>query len=233
MSTIRVSFISSVGDIVNQPVPAAEAVPKGDSVPSLAGLALEEAARLLKSEGWQFEPHAAGIEEIVAAGKNVRGRILRQQPSAGQAVDKKKITIHMWADLGTASVQDIDGIGTKFGANLTKVGLNTIGELSLATSDQVASALRVSKSRAQNLVDMAGLMSRLAVLGFRDEVVEILVKGVGIRSMEQLADSDQESLFRVCQEALASKKVQVPRGFRVTTDNVKSWIDMAASYLGK
>jgi hypothetical protein len=68
---------------------------------------------------------------------------------------------------------------------------------------------------------MAGLMSRLAVSGFKDEVVELLVKGASIHSMEQLADVDPKELLRICKEAVASGKVQVPRGFSFTAGDVK------------
>jgi len=79
---------------------------------------------------------------------------------------------------------------------------------------------------------MANLMSRLAVLGFRDEVVELLVKGAGIRSMEQLAQAEPEGLYHVCQEAVSAGKVRVPREFSFTEANVQNWINTAGKYMG-
>jgi len=231
LSTIRINFVSSIGEIKAEPQPAPT---DGENiVPTMVGLTLEEATALLKSGGWQFEPHAASSEEIAAADKESRGRVLRQQPPAAQSVDKTKTTLHFWVDLGNIPVIEIDGIGDKLGDSLSKIGRTTVGELSLASITQIAAALRISETRAKSFVDMATLMSRLAILGFRDEVVELLVKGANIRSIEQLADSDPKELYRVCQEAITSGKVRVPREFSFTADEVKSWIKAARSYLGK
>jgi hypothetical protein len=233
LSTIRINFVSSVGEAAPQSASNTGGTEKGSAVPALVDRTLEEAVRLLKAAGWQFEPHAANSEEVAAAGKESRGRILRQVPQAGQTADKTGTVIHIWADLGTTPTREIDGIGIKTGEGLSKIGVNTIGELSLASSDQVASALRINQTRAQSYIDMAGLMSRLAILGFKDEVVELLVKGAKISSLEQLAGADPKELFRVCQDAVSSGKVQVPRGFGFTLDNVKTWIKTAGDYLGK
>ncbi len=233
LSTIRISFVSSIGEIKPQPVPTVDSTGRGNIVPLLVGRTLDEAAALLKSGGWQFEPHAAGNEEIAAAGKENRGRVLRQQPPAGQSVDKTKMTIHIWVDLGNIPVKEIDGIGDKYADSLSKIGISTVGELSLVSVNQVASALHISETRAQGFVDMAGLISRLAILGFKDEVVESLVKGANIRSMEQLADANPAELCRVCQEAIAARKVRVPRGFSFTVDDVEDWVRTAHTYLGK
>lgn len=235
LSTIRITFVSSIGEIKaeSRPVSTGGNTDSGNTVPALMGLTLDEAAALLKSGGWQFEPHAASSDEIAAADKESRGRVLRQQPPAAQSVDKMRTTVHLWVDLGIIPVIEIDGIGEKLGDSLSKIGRTTVGELSLASVTQIAAALRISEARAKDFVDMAGLMSRLAILGFRDEVVELLVKGANIRSIEQLSDADPKELYRVCQEALASGKVRVPRGFIFTADEVKGWIKAARSYLSK
>lgn len=233
LSTIRMTFVSSIGEIKPRPVPTGDSTDKGNIVPVLVGRTLDEAAALLKSEGWQFEPHAASSEEIAAAGKESRGRVLRQQPPASQAVDKMKTTVHLWVDLGSIPAREIDGIGAKLGDSLSKISITTVGELSLASVTQVASALRISETRAKGFVGTADLMSRLAILGFKDEMVELLVKGANIRSIEQLADAEPTELYRVCQEAIASGKVRVPHGFSLTAEDVKGWIRTTKSYLGK
>jgi hypothetical protein len=235
ISTIRVTFVSSIGDIKFEPqsMPIADTIIKGDKIPVLTGLTLDNAIKLLKSGGWQFEPHAAGKEEIALAIKTNAGKVLRQQPAAGQSANKSNTIVNFWVDLGNIPVKEIDGIGTRISENLSKIGISSIGELSLANATQVAAALRVSESRAQGFLDMAGLMSRLAILGFKDEVVELLVKGANIRSIEELANIDSKVLYSVCREAVASGKVQVPRGYIFTSDDVKSWIKAALNYLGK
>ena len=233
LSTLRISFVSSIGEIAPQSVQTVNSTVKGNVVPVLVGRIFDEAAAMLKSGGWQFEPHAAKSEEIAAAGEKTRGRVLRQQPSAGTAVDKAKTTVQIWIDMGNIPVKEIEGIGIKLGDSLSKMEVTNVGELSLASASQVASALRIGESRAQAFVDMAGLMSRLAILGFKDQVVELLVKGANIRTLEQLANADPKELFRVCKEAITSGKVRVPREFTFTATDVKGWVTNAANYLGK
>jgi len=233
LSTIRISFVSSVDEPGAQPAPAVGGTAKGDTVPALVGLTLDEAVKLLKSGEWQFEPHAAGIEEVKAAGKEGRGRVIRQQPQAGQKVDKAKVKVLFWVDLGSLPVREIDGIGIKTADSLSKAGITTVGELSLANVTQVASTLGISETRARPFLEMAGFMSRLVLPVFNDEVVELLVHGAGIRSLDQLADAKPKELYRICQEAVSSGKVRVPREFGFTADDVKGWIEAAKSHLGK
>jgi predicted flap endonuclease-1-like 5' DNA nuclease len=235
LSTVRVSFVSSIGEVGARPKSATPGggAGTGTAVPILVGLTIDAAAALLKSRGWQFEAHAASGEEVSAAGKETRGRVLRQLPAGSQSVEKQKTTVHLWVNLGNVSVKEIDGIGAKLGDSLSRAGISTVAELGLASATQVASALRVNESRAQVFIDMASLMSRLAILGFRDQVAELLAKGAGVGSVEQLADADPTALFRVCRDAIASGKVRVPRGFTFAVDEVKGWIGTAASYLGR
>lgn len=233
LSTIRISFVSSIGEIKPQPVPTADTVSRANIVPGLVGRTLDEAAAILKSGGWQYEPHAAVSEEIATAGRESSGRVIRQQPQAGQSVDKAKTTVLIWVNLGSIPVNEIDGIGVKLSDSLSKSGISTVGELSLANVTKVASTLSISESRAQAFLDMAGLMSCLAILGFKDEVVELLVHGANISTMDQLADADPKELYRVCKEAMTSGKVRVPREFSFTLDDVKDWTKAAQTYLGK
>ncbi|HSW58139.1 MAG TPA: PASTA domain-containing protein [Dehalococcoidales bacterium] len=256
VSVVRISFVNTLGEIKPQPLvttaergeiktpPAATPVDRGEiktppavttpargiNIPQLVGLSLEEAAALLKSGGWQFEVHAAGTKETESAGVTRLGGIIRQEPSAGQAVDKSATPIHFWAVLSNRPVKEIEGIGEKYSAGLAKKGLSTIGELSLAEAAAVASALRISQSRAQSLIDMAMLMSGLAVLGAKDQVIELLVKGAGVRSIQALAETKPEELFRLCQAALTSGKVKVPRGFSITAEEVKGWTKAAGAF---
>ncbi len=229
LSTIRINFVSSIGEVTapprTTPTPGGGGV--SDTVPDLVGLTLNEAASLLKSRGWAFEPHAAGVEEIKTSGEEMRGKIIRQQPYSAEPADKSTTTVQLWIDLGNMPVQEIDGIGYKTGENLLKIGIRSIGELSLAGVSQIASLLRINETRARGLVDMAALMSRLAVLGFKDEVVEVLVKGAGIRTVGELAKSDPEELFHICSEAVSAGKVQVPRDFSFNLKDVGGWIKSA------
>lgn len=237
LSTLRINFVSSVGELNVETPPVFSGdnpvVVRDTKMPDMVGLTLEEAVALLRSGGWQFEPHAAGREEIAETGTENRGRVLRQIPPAHQSVDKADTTAEFWVDLGNIPVSGLDGIGEKYGESLTKIGIETVGELSLANILDVAKTLHVNETRARGFIDMAGLMSRLAILGFRDEVVEVLVKGAGIRSVENLAETNAAELFTTCKKVIAEKKVKVPQDFRFTEDDVVEWVDTAKGYLAK
>lgn len=225
LSTLRISFVSSVGELVGQPSVSSDTPVTHftDKVPDLSGLSLKEATDYLKAAGWPYEARAAGSDDMAASGQETRGKVVRQQPDALSEADRTT-TVRFWVDLGSMPVQEIDGIGDKIGENLRKVGIRSVGDLSLADVTEIAALLRVSESRARNFVDMAGMMSRLTVLGLSDEVVEILVKGAGIRSSEQLANAEAADLYRVCRDAVTTGKVKVPRDFSLTPDDVADWI---------
>jgi hypothetical protein len=229
LSTIRIGFISSVGEIsgVTQTPITPNGANRANVIPDLSGLTLDEAADLLKTRGWVFEPHAASAEEVQAAGEQKPGRVLRQQPIAGDHVDKSSTTVNFWVDLGNTPVEEIDGIGDKTVDNLSKVGIRSVGELSLADVSQIAALLRINEKRARGFVDMAALMSRLTVLGFKDEVVEVLVKGAGIRSVGELATANPDELLQVCLGVIREGKVKVPHDFEFTAKDVKEWIKSA------
>ncbi len=231
LSTVRINFVSTVGELQAQSKP--ESAPQENAVPSVLGLTMKAAGGLLSSRGWAFEMHAASREEVIAASEGSRGTVLRQLPKPLQTADKKTAVVHIWINLGGANLRDIDGIGPKYEETLSKAGIGSVGELSLANASQVASALRTNESRAQTFIDMAGLMSRLAIAGLRDEVVELLAKGAKVASVEALATSGADSLFKVCREAIAAGRVKVPREFTFTLDDVREWIRTAKSYLGK
>jgi predicted flap endonuclease-1-like 5' DNA nuclease len=234
LSTVRVNFVNTIGELsAPPPKPAPATGESANAVPSVIGLTMDAAVSLLKSRGWKYETHAASREEIASAGSETRGRVLRQLPPGSQLADKEQITVHVWVNLGSESVKEIDGIGVKLEEALSKAGITTVGELGLATASHVASVLKMSETRAQSYIDMAGLISRLAILGLRDEVVELLTKGAGIGSIERLSEADATKLFGFCQTAVAEGKVRVPREFKFTADDVKEWVRAARSYLGK
>lgn len=203
----------------------------GDRVPDVVGLSLDEARKLLEQRGWEAEPRAASNEEISTFPTVLPGRVLRQDPQAGSKLDKQQTLVRFWLVLSTLPVSEIDGIGPVLKDRLAEAGIENVGELSLANSEFVGAAIRASEIRSQHFIDMANLMSRLSIAGLRDEVVEILIKGVNIRSIEQLAAAEGDELYRVCHEVVTSKKVRVPREFSFTKEDVQDWISSAQSSL--
>lgn len=205
----------------------------GTPVPYLVGLTIEETTAQLGAAGWRFEPHAASGEEIAASPEERRGRVLRQDPPAGQLVDKASVTLHFWIALSNLPVTEIDGVGDILGKRLADMGIATVGQLSLAKASEIATPMRMNQPRIQKFIDMATLMSRLVIIGLRDEVVELLVKGAGIHSIEELASASPSQLYESCREAISAAKVQTPRGFTFTRDDVAGWVKTARNYSGR
>ena len=205
----------------------------GTPVPDLVGLTLDETTAQLKAVGWSFVPHAASDEEIMTAPRELRGRVLRQDPPAEQLVDKASVTLHFWVALSNLPVTEIDGIGEKLGKRLAELDIATAGQLSLSKAADIASSLRMNQQRVQGFIDMAALMSRLIILGLKDEVVELVVKGAGIHSIEELASANPAQLYDAFREAISAARVRVPRGFVFTRDDVAGWINAARDYLGR
>lgn len=233
LSTLRMSFVSSIGEFASRtPIATTpEAISQTDIVPAITGMRLNDATAFLKASGWQFEAHAVSGNEIGPAEKGQLGKVVRQEPAASEHADKSAVVIQFWVDLGNIPVKEIESIGDKLEKALSKINITTIGELSLAKASLIAGAIRVSESRAQGMIDMAALMSQLVISGFKEQVVELLVKGSGIISIKQLSSAIPEELFSACQNAVKSGKVKVPRGFKFTMDDVKAWVNHASSCL--
>lgn len=211
-------------------VPAPEeGFPGAAPTPDVIGRTLDEATELLVSSNWRFEAHAAGEEEVAQVPEAAHGRVLQQKPKAGEQVDKVTTVVRFWVALSNLPVQDIDGIGEKLSDRLAEIGITTVGQFSLTRVEQVAQALGVSESRAREFIDMATFMSRLAIAQLSDEVVELLVKGAKVRSMDELAAADPAELYKACMEAIERGRVRVPKGFSFTSGNVARWVEMAQS----
>lgn len=228
VSTFRIGFVSSIGELPEETTSVEPGTGNVhiEKVPDVTGMTIREAADYLKAAGWPYEIRAAGAADMVSGGSENRGKVVKQEPAAATRAEKTTM-VRFWVDLGSIPVQEIDGIGDKIGENLLKAGIRTVGDLSLADVEEISRLLRVSDTRARNFVDMAGLMSRLTVLGLQDEVVELLVKGAGIRSAEQLAEANAAELFTVCRDAIATGKVKTPRDFSFIVADVEAWIKAA------
>jgi len=204
-----------------------EGFPEGNPVPDIAGRTLDEAMELLTTTNWNFEAHAASKEQVAQAPELARGCVLIQEPKAAERVDKATTTVHFWVALSNLPVDIIDGIGEKLSERLDKIGISTVGQLSIVKAEQIAQALRINESRAREFTDMANFISHLVVAGLEDEVAELLVKGAQIRTMNELAASDPSQLYETLKEAIDQGQVQVPRDFSFTSEDVANWMKAA------
>ncbi len=231
LSTLRINYVGSVdelsaGGLSEVATPGTNYTPTtGKRIPDLTDLTLNEATDRLKANKWKFVAHAASREEIASAGETTHGKVIRQQPEPFEESDTD--TIHFWVNLGSVSVQAIDGIGEKMASKLSKVGIRSIGDLSLANVSELSSLLRMNEQRTRDFVNMASMMSRLVVFGLKDEIVELLVKGANIYSVEDLAQADPIELYQACSEILVEGEIMTPKEFSFTQKDVEGWISVA------
>ncbi len=214
----------------------AENSPTADSailVPDVLGLNLEQAASLLKSQGWKYIPNAAAEKDIQAVKGAQPGQVLRQEPVPGVKADKSKTVLRFWVALSNLPVAAVEGIGTAISGRLGKIGITTVGQLTLIQPAELAKTLKISEIRARQFVDMANLMSGLTLTGLSDNIVELLVKGARIHSVDELAEANASELFQACKTALETKLVLAPAKFRLTEKAVAGWIDTAKTALAK
>lgn len=234
LSTLRINYIGSVDELkydVSSKVvtPAPDSVPNESPakrpVPDLAGLSLRDAKAQLEANKWKFVAHAASREEVSLAEKKTHGRVIRQEP--GPFEESATDAIHFWVNLGSIPVHAIDGIGEKMELNLSKIGIRSVADLSLAEVSELSSFLHINEARTRDFVNMASMMSRLVVLGLTDEIVELLTKGAKINSIEALANADPVELHKVCSKSLHDGEIKTPEKFSITKKDVKEWINVA------
>lgn len=231
LSTVRISLVGSIDDAPETVRESTPVAPKKQLAPNLAGLTLKDADTRLKRGKWKFVAHAASRKDLAAAEENSAGRVVRQQPEAGAPIERNNETIHFWLNLGSIPVQAIDGIGEKMEINLSKMGIRSVGDLSLADVDKLAKFLKMNGERTRDFVNMAALMSRLTTLGLTDEIVEVLTKGAKIRSIEELAKANPTTLHQACSAALTSGKIMTPSKFSITKKGVAEWVESAKTSL--
>ncbi len=136
---------------------------------------------------------------------------------------------------GRKPVEAIEGIGPVIGERLRNLGIESVSDLALASTDDVAKA-DVSRKKAAEFISMAKLMvkSNLAgVDGVDEQTAELLVTGGKIDSREKLAQATPEELVKVLDESIKAGAVRVPKSYRLTVEDSKRWIDSAKSLVNR
>jgi hypothetical protein len=124
--------------------------------------------------------------------------------------------------LGSIPVQEaIDGISEKMELNLSKFGIRSLGDLSLADVLELSFFLHMNEVRTRDFVDMGSIISRLVVFGLADEIAELLIKGAKIHSVEALAEADSKKLHQVGSRVLEDGEIRSPEKFSITKKDVK------------
>ncbi len=95
-------------------------------------------------------------------------------------------------------VEDMEWIDDATSEKLRKLGIKTVSDLAVPKAEELATKLKITKSKARDYIDMAAFIvkSRFAGISRLNEVgAELLVKGAGICSVTKLATTDAKELF--------------------------------------
>jgi hypothetical protein len=141
---------------------------------------------------------------------------LRPIPLEVKAVSSKK------------PVEAIEGIGPIIGERLRAIGIETISDLAIASTDDVIKG-DVPRKKAAEFISMAKLMVKSNISGVEgvdEQVAELLVVNK-IDSKERLAQTNPEELFKTLDAAIQAGNVKVPKAYRITVEDTNRWITSA------
>ncbi|MFX1318187.1 MAG: DUF4332 domain-containing protein [Promethearchaeota archaeon] len=121
-------------------------------------------------------------------------------------------------------VSTIEGIGKTYQDELEKGNIKWVEDLALANPETISRLTSVNNRTAQKWIAMA----RLTWLdNVSNEDAECIVLGANITSIEELAVADAEDLYNKVSTAEKFGRVQVPKGYKITKDKVRLWIESA------
>jgi serine/threonine-protein kinase len=134
---------AKAGTVVRQALPAGQAVPKGQTiavtlaeelpkVPDVTGQGLSEATLMLEQEGYRVQKG-----EPVADDKIPEGKIVKQVPAAGAALDKSKtVLVQLSSGANTVEIPKVIGLTlSNAKAAIEKEGLK-VGQLRWVYADE-------------------------------------------------------------------------------------------------
>jgi len=132
-------------------------------------------------------------------------------------------------------VESVEGIGPILADKLRGIGIHTVTDLALASSPDVTKA-NISDRKAAEFIGMAKLMVKgdlSGVEGVDEQSAELLVVAGKIDSKEKLAESNPEELYEKLRRAIETRAVRVPKGYKLTIEDVKRWTDSAKAIMAR
>ncbi len=145
------------------------------------------------------------------------------------SIDLKPIPLLTQPKSKALPVESIEGVGTKIGNILRSRNINNVKDLALADVNDLI-GLGISEKKARELIGMARLMLMSEFVGIEsidDQAAELLVRVGKVDSKEKLANSDPQELFNAINKGIKEGLVKVPKGYTLTLDDVKRWIESA------
>jgi len=126
-------------------------------------------------------------------------------------------------------VESVEGIGTVLAGRLREAGIHTVVDLALTPPKELIRH-GISEKKAAEFTSMAKLMVKgdlSGIEGVDEQAAELLVIAGKIDSKENLAKSNPEELYNTLSKALEERRVRVPKGYQLTLEDVKRWVDSA------
>ncbi|MHA2209925.1 MAG: DUF4332 domain-containing protein [Candidatus Thorarchaeota archaeon] len=131
------------------------------------------------------------------------------------------------AKLQELPIETIEGIGSIYGGKLRKAGIATVEDLLTAGTIQVARICDVSEEVASKWQ----AMSRFCWLdGISEEDSEAIVQ-VGIKTYQDLANTEPDILLAKVTQAVSDGTVEVPEGYEFTLEMVQTWIEAVKTFI--
>lgn len=122
------------------------------------------------------------------------------------------------------SVKKLHTIGSAKAKLLAKIGIETVGQLSRASAEDIATALKTNTATAQRGIDQARLFFRLSTAGLSNRDINFLLKTRLISSLEKLAEADPAALHKRLPRSLKAK---------ASLGVIESWVEKARLALGR
>ena len=131
-------------------------------------------------------------------------------------------------------VEAIEGIGTVIGERLRALGIESVSDLAVASTDDVVKA-DVPRKKAAEFISMAKLMTKSDISGVEgvDEQVAELLVASKIDSKEKLAQTSPENLLQILDSTMQAGKVKVPKTYRVTLEDSTRMITSAKNIVAR
>ncbi len=193
---------------------------RGTSVraPNLVGKEVKEAERMLKNLGLA----RGSISERPSTKEE--GTVIGQDPSPGTEVERGRSIDVVTA---TKKLEAVDGIGSRIGARLRRISVNSVSDLLEAPISSLSRA--VGEANARKLLDSARLIVGKENLGgiVDEEALETIILGGGIHTRESLAEVDVEELHARLIKALEEGRIKLPEGYKLTANRIEVWVRSA------
>lgn len=119
-------------------------------------------------------------------------------------------------------VEDIEGVGPRYGKRLGKLGIRTLGDLRTSNPDEIAGKIGAPQESVREWLGMAQLID---LKGIGPQYAELLARS-GVKSIRQLREADPGKLWARIERLTKQRKVRI-QGAPVSRKVVQKWVRIA------